>query len=95
MFLHLGNDVSVRTRDIIAINDYVGFFVKENQDNMRYFARCKAEGKVWRTTASMDLVKSIVITADRVYLSGISTMTLKDRTRAIYDMDIGVSNDKK
>lgn len=43
----------------------------------------------------MDLVKSIVITADRVYLSGISTMTLKDRTRAIYDMDIGVSNDKK
>lgn len=95
MFLHLGNDVSVRTRDIIAIYDYVGFFVKENQDNMRYFARCKAEGKVWWTTASMDLVKSIVITADRVYLSGISTMTLKDRTRAIYDMDIGVSNDKK
>ena len=46
MFLHLGNDVSVRTRDIIAIYDYVGFFVKENQDNMRYFARCKAEGKV-------------------------------------------------
>lgn len=24
MFLHLGNDVSVRTRDIIAIYDYVG-----------------------------------------------------------------------
>lgn len=62
MFLHLGNDVSVRTRDIIAIYDYVGFFVKDNPDNKRYFARCKAEGKVWRTTASMDLVKSIVIT---------------------------------
>ena len=30
MFLHLGNDVSVRTRDIIAIYDYVGFFVKDN-----------------------------------------------------------------
>ena len=53
MFLHLGNDVSVRTRDIIAIYDYVGFFVKDNPDNKRYFARCKAEGKVWRTTASM------------------------------------------
>ena len=78
MFLHLGNDVSVRTRDIIAIYDYVGFFVKDNPDNKRYFARCKAEGKVWRTTASMDLV--------RIYLSGISTLALKNRTRAIYDM---------
>lgn len=86
MFLHLGNDVSVRTRDIIAIYDYVGFFVKDNPDNKRYFERCKAEGKVWRTTASMDLVKSIVITKDRIYLSGISTLALKNRTRAIYDM---------
>ena len=77
---------AVRTRDIIAIYDYVGFFVKDNPDNKRYFARCKAEGKVWRTTASMDLVKSIVITKDRIYLSGISTLALKNRTRAIYDM---------
>ena len=46
MFLHLGYDVSVSTRDIIAIYDYVGFFVKDNPDNKRYFARCKAEGKV-------------------------------------------------
>ena len=41
---------------------------------------------MWRTTASMDLVKSIVITKDRIYLSGISTLALKNRTRAIYDM---------
>ena len=33
-----------------------------------------------------DLVKSIVITKYRIYLSGISTLALKDRTRAIYDM---------
>ncbi len=87
MFLHLGNGVSVRTRDVIAIYDYMGFFIKDVPDNQHYLQRCQKEGRVVRINAENELIKSVVVTIDKVYLSVISSYALKNRAQMFYDMD--------
>lgn len=80
MFLHLGNNVSVFKRNVIAILDI------ENSSTSKitrdYLANAGKSG--WVVTCSYDMPKSFVITLDedlseRVYLSSISAETLKKR----------------
>lgn len=85
MFLHLGNGVSVRTKDIIAIYDYMGFFIKDIPENQHYLQICQKEGRVVRTDESNELIKSIIVTRDKVYLSVLSSTALKKRAEMIYD----------
>ncbi|MFV0636642.1 extracellular matrix regulator RemB [Mitsuokella sp. WILCCON 0060] len=87
MFLHLGNGVSVLTRDVIAIYDYMGFFIKDVPDNQHYLQRCQKEGRVVRTNEEKDLIKSVVVTKDKVYLSVLSSTALKKRAQMVYDLD--------
>ena len=87
MFLHLGNGVSVMTRDVIAIYDYMGFFIKDVPENKRYLQRCQKEGRVVRTNTEKELIKSVVVTIDKVYLSVLSSTALKKRAQLFYDMD--------
>ena len=87
MFLHLGNGVSVRTRDVIAIYDYMGFFIKDVPDNRHYLQRCQKEGRVVKTNTESELIKSVVVTVDKVYLSVLSSTALKKRAQLFYDMD--------
>ncbi|HHV61158.1 MAG TPA: DUF370 domain-containing protein [Firmicutes bacterium] len=75
MFLHLGGDVSVSTKELIAILD------------MSLTARSGATGEYLKAIREDGLVKdvsggspkSIVITDGHVYLSAISPLTLKRR----------------
>ncbi|RGS72502.1 DUF370 domain-containing protein [Mitsuokella sp. AF21-1AC] len=84
MFLHLGNGASVRTKDIIAIYDYEMF---RDGDNARFLERRRREGRVLRADATREMIKSLVITPDKMYLSVISPATLRRRSRQIFDMD--------
>lgn len=80
MILHLGNDVSVLKRDIIAILDI------ENSSTSKitkeYLANAGKSG--WVVTCSYDMPKSFVIALDKnfsekLYISSISASTLIKR----------------
>lgn len=81
MYLHLGNDVLVKTDEVIGIFDLDNTTVsKKTRDFLN-----KAEKKKEVITVSYDLPKSFVICSDkkenqRVYLSLLSTATLQKRS---------------
>ena len=81
MFLHLGNDISVRAKDIISIHDYEIFKSGENND---VFKLMMSRGSVYNSKGLLENVKSVVITNDFWYLSAISPVTLKRRAAAIF-----------
>ncbi len=80
MYLHLGHETVVRLQDIIGIFDIETSSVGKET---RWFLS-RAEKNLMVTNVSNDLPKSFVVCSDngaiRVYISQISTATLKRRT---------------
>ena len=79
MYLHLGNEVSIRARDIIGIFDLESASVsKATKDFLR---QCEENDMV--TNVSADLPKSFVLCRYngeiQVFISAISSVTLKKR----------------
>ena len=91
MFLHLGNGMSVRTRDVIAIHDYAIFAKGAGSE---FLAHEQALGRLENTLPleirnDEEAKKSLIITEGKTYLSAISPWTLKRRSQMVYDtMDI-------
>ncbi|NPV53139.1 MAG: DUF370 domain-containing protein [Firmicutes bacterium] len=75
MFLHLGGDVSVSTKELIAILD-MNLATKSGATG-EYLRAIKEEGFVRDVSGGSP--KSVVITGGHVYLSAISPLTLKRR----------------
>ncbi len=80
MFLHLGNDISIKTKDIISIHDYNIFKSGENKEIFIIMVKRKA---VYNSKGLLKNAKSLIITKDYWYLSAISPLTLKRRAFAI------------
>ena len=81
LYLHLGQDVVIRTRDIIGIFDMDNATV--SRASKRYLAMAEKAGRVINVTS--ELPKTFVVCSDRegritVYISQISSATLKKRT---------------
>lgn len=76
MFLHLGNDMSIRLKDVVSIHDY-GVF--QSGDNKVFLESVAREGRLLCSTEEGQQEKSLVVTKDRVYVSAISSGTLKRR----------------
>ena len=96
MFLHLGNGMSVRTKDVIAIHDYTIFAKGAGSE---FLSHEQALGRL-ENTLPLDIrndeeaKKSLIITDGKTYLSAISPWTLKRRSQMVYDtmdMDKDVS----
>ncbi|MBO6204728.1 MAG: DUF370 domain-containing protein [Selenomonas sp.] len=87
MFLHLGNGISVRTKDVIAIHDYSLF---QKGTGSEFLASEQAAGRL-ENTLPMEIrqdeeaKKSLIITDKKTYLSAISPWTLKRRSQLVYD----------
>ena len=84
MYLHLGQDVVVRTEEIIGIFDMDNATV--SRASKRYLAMAEKAGRVVNITG--ELPKTFVVCGDRegkitVYISQISSATLRKRTRYI------------
>ena len=83
MFLHLGNEVTLRTRDIIGIFDMDTSTV--SKDTQDFLKRCEEDDIV--TTVSSDLPKSFVLCLYngqiQVFISAISSVTLRKRASFI------------
>lgn len=82
MFLHLGNDWAVAVRDIISIHDYTIF---KSPDNQAYLKKIEQQGRLVNMLEKKP--KSVVVTADKVYLSAISSLTLKHRADLPFNID--------
>jgi len=79
MYLHLGNEVSIRTRDLIGVFDMdITTVSKDTRDFLR---RCEADDIV--TNVSGELPKSFVLCRYngeiQVFISAISAVTLRKR----------------
>lgn len=74
MFLHLGADMVVPLRDVITITDFKS---GKSSINKEFLARMKDEKKV--IDVSEKNTKSFIVTKQMVYLSAISSLTLKKR----------------
>jgi len=79
MYLHLGNEVSILTRDLIGIFDLDTATVSE--DTRDFIRRCEENDIV--TNVSGDLPKSLILCRYngeiQAFVSAISTVTLKKR----------------
>ena len=74
MFLHLGADMVVPLRDVIIITDFKS---GKSSINKEFLERMKDEKKV--IDVSEKNPKSFIVTEKIVYLSAISSLTLKKR----------------
>lgn len=86
MFLHLGNGVSVRTKDVIAIQDYAIFQDGPGRELLE--KQCR-EGRIINTLAlgtqeDGESIKSLILTEENIYLSVISPLTLKRRSELAF-----------
>ncbi len=81
MYLHLGGDKVVKTKDIIGVFDMDTSTVQKN--TREYLKRCEKAGEV--VTVSYDLPKSFVVVKKKkskektVYITQISSTTLNKR----------------
>lgn len=96
MFLHLGNGIAVRTSEIIMINCYDLF---KNEAGRKFLTSCQKQGRLVNTliigskSSSNDLIKSIIVTEKKLYLSAISPLTLMRRSRrGFYTLDSDKNN---
>ncbi|WP_096438047.1 extracellular matrix regulator RemB [Alteribacter populi] len=83
MFIHLGGDTVIRSKDVVAILDHQSRGL--SQDNQTFLTRCSKDKDT--TEISSDIIKSVVVTEERVYLSPISSLTLKRRAHTAVDFD--------
>ncbi|NPV42549.1 MAG: DUF370 domain-containing protein [Firmicutes bacterium] len=75
MFIHLGGDTIVPTKEVIAIIDMK--MAKESKSTLEFLQIAEDEGFV--TNIAGDRPKSFVITTKQVYLTPISSTTLQRR----------------
>ena len=81
MYLHLGNDVLVRKRDILAVFDLDN--TSQSYQTKKYLAAAEKSGRVVNA-AGAELPKSFVVCAEgggqTVYLSQLNSSTLLKRS---------------
>lgn len=81
MFLHLGGDIVVLKKDIIAILDAR---TKNSAVTREFIEIAKDEGFI-QPISNADKEKSLVITSKEIYISPISCTTLKKRSDNIFE----------
>ena len=87
MYLHLGQECVVRTKEILGIFDLDSSTLSKHTRD--YLARAEKEGRVVNVTD--ELPKSFIVTTGEnamVYISQISAATLKKRSGYIDDIAI-------
>jgi regulator of extracellular matrix RemA (YlzA/DUF370 family) len=83
MFLHLGGDFSTKLKNIIAIvNSENALGASTNREFLK-----TAEEEGFIQAIDRNNVKSIIITDKKVYLSPISSHTLKKRANFIHELE--------
>ncbi|MFJ7725833.1 extracellular matrix regulator RemB [Neobacillus sp. NPDC097160] len=74
MYIHIGEDLNIRAKDIISILD------KESAKQSQIVGEFLERHKERLINLSKNPFKSVIITYDKVYLSPIASGTLKKRS---------------
>ena len=75
MYIHLGGDKLIQTKDLIAIFDLsIETSSKQTKDYLYHAKQSKKTDRIGSEES-----KSIVITTDKIYYSPVSSSTLKKR----------------
>lgn len=82
MFLHLGGDIVVPKEHVIAIVNMQ--LMKKTEVNREFLKIAEDEGFIVPITEKAN-AKSIIVTLEKIYLSPISSMTLKKRSDDILE----------
>ncbi|WP_018923297.1 extracellular matrix regulator RemB [Salsuginibacillus kocurii] len=90
MFIHLGGDEVIRSKDVIAILDY-----DSNEADGITVEFLQAKSKQDVIIISEDLTKSVVVTESYVYYSPISSLTLKRRAQVISEFEDYTENEEE
>lgn len=77
MYLHIGEEVVVNSRNIIGIFDMDTSTV--NKATRDYLSKAEKEKNI--VYVSYDLPKSFIVTEEKIYVSPLNTSTLLKRTR--------------
>jgi hypothetical protein len=90
MFLHVGADVVVSIKRVISIMDLHS--ISHAEATREFLSLARTERKVVDVVSGN--AKSMVLTADEIYLSPISSLTLKKRADFLNNnvsLDLGIS----
>jgi len=77
VYVHIGEDVVVRTGEVVAILD--ARLLRASEVNQQFFERAAAAGRV--LGHKLASARSVVVTTHGLYPSSISTTTLARRVR--------------
>lgn len=77
MFIHLGGDVVVSKEEVIAILNTQ--LLKKAETNREFIESAESDGFI-SPISDRNNAKSLVITSKKIYLSPISSVTLKKRS---------------
>ncbi|MFY4776223.1 extracellular matrix regulator RemB [Metabacillus sp. RGM 3146] len=81
MYIHLGDNFVVPSKDVVMILDYSTS--KTSPIVMEYLEKQKTDmSELSRTDA-----KSIVVTVNKIYFSSLASGTLKKRAQTAFDID--------
>ncbi|OLS41371.1 extracellular matrix regulator RemB [Bacillus sp. MRMR6] len=78
MYIHIGEDLNIRAKDIIMILDKGSV---NSSDSISDFLKHHEEKLI---NLSKNPFKSVVVTQEKVYLSPIASGTLKKRSNQMY-----------
>jgi regulator of extracellular matrix RemA (YlzA/DUF370 family) len=83
LYIHLGEEVVIQTKNVIAIFDYQVY--KSSPVNGEFLNALKSTTTL--VNIANDYTKSIVLTSDKVYLSPLAPNTLKRRAHFIQEFE--------
>ncbi|WP_096202877.1 extracellular matrix regulator RemB [Bacillus sp. FJAT-45350] len=83
MFIHLGGDTVIRSKDVIAI---LNSNMKDSSSITNEFLTIH-EKKELVVMISEEMTKSMVVTKDKIYYSPISSVTLKRRASMVSELE--------
>lgn len=84
LFLHLGEDIVLQTKEIVAIID--SNLAEESEILKEFIDVNNKKNNI--VHISDGTVKSIVVTENKVYFSPLTAVTLKRRSQYIYELEM-------
>ncbi|GAE34403.1 extracellular matrix regulator RemB [Halalkalibacter akibai] len=89
MFIHLGGDFIIRSKDIIAI---LNWDVHEQSTITGLYLKAEAKRKK-KIIISEEYIKSIVVTDEEIYYSPVSSLTLNRRAQGLALLDLNIESE--
>ena len=81
MYIHIGGEYVISTRYIVAVLDMETVYSTQ-KDVLHYIKRMEEQNRTEYVTE--DIPKSVVITIDKIYMTGLSTQVLLKRAEKGY-----------